>query len=284
MSIYGGTVLRLAGHDYFIMGDTREGRFGIGEQPKFWVKYAVDLTTGEDKIIKLVFHELFTTRLGPITVRCTRSPQKERDFLELVRGDRRFMQGFSVTDPAGNLVRIIDFVRGNTHFNRIVTLPIEHEEYYFEVLPEVMRDVVGAIEAMAWVHDHGLHHGDIRNDHLIVESEEGRLVWIDFDYAVNFLDWDIWSMGNVVTYSVAKGIVTFRHVRNHPEDFPPRTARFEEADASTFHPYRIANLRKVYPYISEDLNDILLRFSAGSEDPYADLHSLARDLRTVFSL
>jgi len=283
MSIYGGTVLRLAGNDYFIMGDTHEGRFGIGEQPKFWVKYAVDLATGEDKIIKLVFHELFTTKIGPITVRCTRSPQKECDFLNLVRGDRRFMQGFSVTDPAGNLVRVIDFVRGRTHFNRIVALPTPHEQYYFEELPGVMGDVIDAIEAMAWVHDHGLHHGDIRNDHLIVDVADGHLVWIDFDYAVNFLDYDIWSAGNVVIYTAAKGITTFRAVRNHPEDFPPRTARLDDSDASAFYPYRIANLRKVYPYVSKDLNDILLRFSAGSLEPYTDLGSLARDLRETFA-
>ncbi len=69
MAIIPGGVLRLAGDDYFIMGDTREGRFGIDDQPKFWVKSVIDLTSGERKIIKLVFHEQFSTHIGPTTVR-----------------------------------------------------------------------------------------------------------------------------------------------------------------------------------------------------------------------
>jgi len=53
MSIDAGAVLRLAGNDYLVAGQAREGRFGIDDQPKFWVKSSIDLTTGAKKIIKL---------------------------------------------------------------------------------------------------------------------------------------------------------------------------------------------------------------------------------------
>jgi hypothetical protein len=49
MSINVGDVVRLAGCDYLITGHAREGRFGINEHPKFWVKKVVDLGTGKRK-------------------------------------------------------------------------------------------------------------------------------------------------------------------------------------------------------------------------------------------
>jgi len=57
MSIEPGSVIRLGGNDYFVMGHAREGRLGLDEQPKFWVKSTIDLTTGVRKMIKLMFHE-----------------------------------------------------------------------------------------------------------------------------------------------------------------------------------------------------------------------------------
>jgi hypothetical protein len=49
MSINVGDVVRLTGCDYLITDHAREGRFGIDEQPKFWVKKAVDHGTGKRK-------------------------------------------------------------------------------------------------------------------------------------------------------------------------------------------------------------------------------------------
>ena len=75
MNISSGTVLRIGGNDYFVLNDAREGRFGIDDQPKFWVKYSIDLETGERKVIKLVFHEEFTVPMGFMRIRCLRSPR-----------------------------------------------------------------------------------------------------------------------------------------------------------------------------------------------------------------
>ena len=49
MSIDGGDVLRLAGNDYLVLGNAREGRFGIDDQPKFWVKSAIEK---KDKLVE----------------------------------------------------------------------------------------------------------------------------------------------------------------------------------------------------------------------------------------
>ena len=282
MAIDAGSVLRLGGHDYYVMGDTKEGRFGIDDQPKFWVKFAVDLTTGQSKIIKLVFHEQFKTNVGPIKIHCQRSPSKESRVLELVQGNPRFMQGVTVTDAAGNLVRVIDMIRGRSFFNYIYSLELDHETYYHQQLPQVMTRLIPCIEAMAQVHHQGSHHGDIRNDHILVDSSSEDYAWIDFDYQVNFTDYDVWSMGNVITYAVGKGIHTFRGVKRRPEDYPASDVVLDENDAMVFYDYRVANLRKLYPYVDQRLNNILMRFTKGCFDFYEDLDSQARDLREVF--
>jgi hypothetical protein len=283
MNIEGGNVLRLDGNDYFVLGDAREGRFGIDDQPKFWVKYAIDLATGDQKIVKLVFHEQFTTNVGLVRVRCTRNPHKESAVLDLVRGNDRFMQGRTVFDPKGNAVRIIDFIRGPSLYGVLEASEMPHEQYWHEVLPGVMRELIPCIEAMAWLHASGQHHGDIRNDHILIERESGRYTWIDFDYEVNFSDYDVWSMGNVLTYVVGQGMHVFSDVHKNPDSYP-HAEPLDEDDALILYKHRIANLRKLFPHVSKELNEILMRFSFAATDPYEDLKSQVRDLRSVFGM
>jgi len=274
MNIVSGCVLRIGDKDYFIKADAKEGRFGIDDQPKFWVKHAVDLDDGSHKIIKLVFHEQFSTRLGFFQVRCRRSPAKESAVLAAVDGDERFMQGVTVRDPSGNNIRVIDFIPGPTFFNWLATLDIPHEPYFHEVLPGILMKLMGCIEAMDFLHRRGLEHGDIRNDHIIVETGTDRYRWIDFDYNVNYSDFDVWSMGNVLTYAVARGIVTCRAAVDTGASVDPD-------DALLFYGYRLANLRKVYPYIPDAMNDLLMRFSAGSSDFITDFEELGVALRAA---
>lgn len=282
MAILGGNVLRLGGNDFFVLGDTREGRFGIDDQPKFWVKYTVDLTTGRKKIVKLVFSEEFETEFGFIKVRHRRSPEKESTIIQLVQDNPRFMQGYTVTDLVGNQVRVIDFIRGKSLYMTLGTQGISHEEYFHQQLPAIMKELISAIDALATLHAQAQHHGDVRSDHILVEQNSGLFVWIDFDYAVNFSDYDIWSVGNVITSVVGNGIHTFREVTRRPEAYPLLKEGLVEDDALPLARHRIANLRKLFPYIPRALNDILMRLSVGSTRFYEDLESPAADLRAVF--
>src|SRR5512140_2301475 len=86
-------VVVLGGIPYFVRNNEREGRFGIDDEQKFWVKRARQLFTGEVKILKWVFRERFQARIGEMVFECVRSPQKEARILELVRGRPEFMQG-----------------------------------------------------------------------------------------------------------------------------------------------------------------------------------------------
>jgi hypothetical protein len=284
MSITSGTVLYLEGDYFYITGEAKEGRFGIEEQPKFWVKYGYDLNDGSRKVLKLVFHEQFTSVLGPFKVSCRRDPDKESRVLELMAGDDRFMQGRTVHDRVGNNVRIVDHIRGTALYSFVPTVNQPHEVYFRETLAGILLNVAGCIEAIALLHANGEQHGDVRNDHIIIERGTGRYRWIDFDYCVNYQDYDIWSMGNILTYAVGKGIRTCKEAMKTLAGRGESPESISSEDALLFFKYRMANLRKVYPYIPVELNDLLMRFSASTRDFYANLDQMARDVRSVVEL
>ncbi|MCK4619234.1 MAG: hypothetical protein KAT52_04765, partial [Desulfobacterales bacterium] len=54
-----GSVVVLNERPFLILHNAKEGRFGLDDEEKFWVKRSIDLTDGSRKILKLVFHEKF---------------------------------------------------------------------------------------------------------------------------------------------------------------------------------------------------------------------------------
>lgn len=284
MGICGGMIIRLAGNDYFVTGEANEGRFGIEDQPKYWVKYAVDLKSGRKKVLKLVFQEESRIRCGPHLLFGSRSAEKEARVLDVVRGHPSFMQGIHVTDVAGNLVRVIDFVPGPSVYHHLRHLEMDHKSYFHQALPSIMKRLLEAFDAIAFLRQRGEQHGDIRNDHILIHPETGKYVWIDFDYQMSHPDYDIWCLGNVLTNVVGKGSHYFHQIRNDPAAYPSaaETSSLCEKDALLFFKHRIANLRKLFPYIPEQLNRILLRFSSGSPALYDRVESLTDDLRGLY--
>lgn len=283
--ILGGDVLELAQRHFFVLGDTTEGRFGIDDQPKMWVKRAVELETGADKIIKLVFYEDFSFQLHGITIRCARSPSKEGRTIELLADNRSFMNGETFRDIRGNLVRIIDFIRGPTLYSAILDLSMPHEQYFHEVFPGVFRSACGAVEALAAMSRLGLAHGDVRNDHIIVERSTGQFRWIDFDLHANFADYDLWRLGNILCFIVAKGFLGRRDLAEAPS-LAGALAAVDRGDASVFYPNRIMNLGKVFPYVPARLAKVLYKFClrADPADFYRNFDELVAELREVDAL
>lgn len=281
MSIDAGSVLRLSGNDYLVLGIPREGRFGIDDQPKFWVKSTLDLTSGEKKIIKLVFREMFTSRIGETLFHCARSPEKESAVLRRMRGHPNFMQGRAVRDAAGNEVRIIDFIPGPSLYDYLRKHRMRHEEYYRRMLPEIMPRVIDCFAGISRLHKEGLHHGDIRADHLLVEGRNGAYAWIDFDLEVDNASYDVVCLGNVLQQVVGKGRHSLMDIQLQSSDYPDFTETLVSGDMSLMYPHRIMNLRKLYPYISGALNEILMRFSVRAADAYSSVDGLLEDLRSL---
>lgn len=276
-------VLRLGDADYYILSEAREGRFGIDEQPKMWVKYAFDLQSGQRKIIKLPFYEQFSARIGPFRVRCVRKPDKESRVLKLVENDLRFMQGQTVYDVLGNNIRVIDQIRGRSLYQHVFDMDLAHEQYYYEKLPGILDCLMDCLEGLVFLHKHGQQHGDVRNDHILIDRERALYRWIDFDYEANYQDFDVWSVGNLLSFVVGQGLVTCREV-NAALTKKQLQACITPDDALFFFEYRLANLKKLYPYIPHDLNDLLMRFSTSTTFFYESIADIVKDVRQVLPL
>lgn len=280
-SIDYGDIILVEGKRYKVIGHERERRFGM-EDPKFWVKKTVDLDTGEKKIIKLSFFESFELNLGGVKIDCFRNPEKEAQILKLVKNHPHFMKGEVYNDSKGNILRILEPVLGPNFFLYVASLDIDHETYFYTSLPDILKRLVKVFDAIRFLHSHGFKHGDIRNDHIIVEQETGNYVWIDFDYDFitdeNPFGLDIIDLGNILLYAIGKGFHTHHMIRKEASLYGDLVSRINPGDFSIINRRRFVNLIKFYPYIPISLNNILMHFSMGAEIYYEFVQEIIDDL------
>ncbi len=279
MMLEPGDVVELEGRRFLLRGTESEGRFGLDDEPKYWVKRALDWKDGSSKILKLVFHEQFDLHIGHLKVHCYRSPLKEARILEMVRGHSQFMQGVTLYDTAGNPVRVLDRIRGGRLDEYLQTLPSIHQEYFQHHLREVLEKLVTVIQALGYLHNQGQRHGDVRRDHIFTDINSDTWRWIDFDYNFEMVEspygLDLYGLGNILAYAVARGDVTVDDIiRDHPDLLDD----FCVDDFSLIIKNRLMNLKKLYPYLPEQLNNVLRHFSAGSTVFYRRVEELMEDL------
>ena len=277
-----GDEIRVGGRRFLVTGEEREYRFGI-EDPKFWVKKAIDRDTRERKLLKLSFAESFMTNLGNVPVHCFRDPAKEAAILKLVAGHPDFMQGTAYTDSRGNIVRVLDIVRGVNFLIHVVEeFRMPHEIYFQTALPDILRRLIPAIKAIGFLHRHGFRHGDLRNDHVYVTRDGGRYVWIDFDYDFelkeNPFGLDIIGLGNLLIYSIGKGFHDQYMLATDHYTYGDLIHQLTDEDFSILHKARLVNLRKLYPYIPPMLNNVLLHFARGADIFYENAQEIVEDL------
>ncbi len=286
-SIDYGDIIWVDGRFFLIIAYTKEGRFGVDDQPKQWVPKVVDLASGVTHIIKLVFHETFEITLGEFKITCYRTPEKEARVLELVRGQKRFMQGYGVPDEAGNLVRILDVIRGRRLDKYIHLFKGCHEEYFTTQLPAILTEFLECIKAIGLIHANGMRHGDIRRDHIFVEYDTGLFRWIDFDYDFYLperpFSLDIFELGNILLYLVGRGNFYPEDILRHPKMGHKVFNLINNNDISLLSKNRIVNLKKLFPYIPKRLNDIGMHFSQGTPVFYDTVSELANDLESYLA-
>ncbi|PLX48961.1 MAG: hypothetical protein C0613_08745 [Desulfobulbaceae bacterium] len=269
---------------YWVKRYEKEGRFGIDDQPKYWVRRAIDLTSGATKILKLVFHEKFETKIGDIAITCFRSPKKEARILDLVADHERFMHGTWCLDRAGNNIRILDFIYGRSIDNIITDQGQDHHDYFHNHFPALLHDFIELVKAISFLHDHGEKHGDIRRDHIIWDRKRRLYRWIDFDYnymhGESMFGFDLHGLGNILTFLVGRGDILVADLHKH------QRALFDTLwgeDLNISYKNRVANLAKIFPYIPESLNRILLHFSQGATIFYETTHQMLDDLAVAQS-
>ncbi len=284
MNLKPGDVILLQGTPYWISRDERESGFGMEDSQKFWVKRTTNLITKEIKIIKLVFFEEFWQKLGDIYVRFYRSPQKEADVLEAVSNNPFFMHGTWTTDGAKNNVRIIDFIRGPSLHQLVCRLNGDHKHYFTKELKPILTDTLKCLEALTFLHDNDLVHGDVRWDHILWDRIEETYRWIDFDYNYIFPEnpfgADIFGMGTILANVIGKGALYLYDIKTDPS-FRDLVPSFVGEDFSILEGKRFMNLRKIYPYIPERLNTILLHFSGHAEVFYESVEEIVFDLKAA---
>jgi serine/threonine protein kinase len=274
-----GDVVILGGRPYLIRHNAKEGRFGVDDEVKFWVKRSIDLESGSLKIIKLVFYETFKARIGGIEFECFRSPKKEARILDKVVGHNNFMHGYSIEDEEGNLIRVLDYIFGKSLHAYIESLQMDHKSYFYNLFPGILNNFMECIEAIRFLHQLGEKHGDIRRDHLLIDRNSGWYRWIDFDFNYrhreNIYGYDLFGLGNILVFLAGMGDVLLLELekQNHPALYT-----LWKEDVNIVFKNRIANLKKVYPYIPESLNRVLMHFSKGANWFYENTKQLLDDL------
>jgi hypothetical protein len=272
-------VVVLNGVPFFVRNNEREGRFGLDDEPKFWVKRSINLLTGETKILKWVFKEQFNVKIGTLVFECVRNPHKEARILELVRGRDDFMQGRTVPDSAGNPLRILDYIHGRTIAQITLSLGKDHEDFFYHYYPALLEEYIGMVKAIRFLHESGEKHGDIRRDHVIKDEATGRYRWIDFDFnyrhGENRFGYDLFGLGNILMYITGRGDVIRQRLLH---DDPHTLDRLSGDDMNIVFHNRVANLQKVYPYIPAALNQVLMHFSTGAKVFYDTTNELLDDL------
>jgi len=272
-------VVILNGRPYLIRHNAKEQRFGLEDEDKFWVKRAIDLEDGNLKIMKLVFYERFMSRIGDIEFECFRSPKKEARILDLVSGHKNFMHGYSIQDEKENLIRILDFIRGKPLSTYVANMGMDHEVYYYEEFQGIMDHFIECVQAIRFLHENGERHGDIRRDHILIDRESGRYRWIDFDsnywHRENIYGYDLFGLGNVLVFLVGMGDVLLRDLKREGH---PSLGTLSEADLNLVFNNRVVNLKKIYPYIPDSLNRVLMHFSRGANWFYENTVQLLDDL------
>jgi len=271
-------VLLLNGIPYLIRHNARS-RFGLDDEIKYWVKRAIDLRDGSTKIIKLVFYERFNTTIGGIDFECFRSPRKEARILSLVENHPHFMHGYSAEDEKGNTIRVLDFIYGKPLRDHIEKTEGQHESYFYEHFPLILKHFAKCVRGIGFLHEHGERHGDIHRDHILIDRDTGVHRWIDFDinyrHRENIYGYDLFGLGNILIFLTAKGDVLLPDLkhRNHPA-----LSSLGQEDMNIVFHNRVANLKKIYPYIPESLNRVLLHFSEGTNWFYENTRQLSEDL------
>jgi hypothetical protein len=138
------------------------------------------------------------------------------------------------------------------------------------------------VEGIAMLHKHGLKHGDIRRDHIFVDREDGHFCWIDFDYDFYLPErpfaMDLFGLGNVLLFLLGKENFRPGAILQNPEFGEKIFNTLVEGDLALVAQDRIFNLKKIYPYIPDELNDILLYFSTGTNVMYDTVEEFYDDL------
>ena len=179
--------------------------------------------------------------------------------MELTRKDERFMQGFSVLDQSGNIIRILDFIHGKTLADTIFNIDVSHEEYYTKYFPVFLNEYIELVKGILFLHEHNEKHGDIRRDHIIWRKDEGKGVWIDFDFNYihkeNIYGYDLFGLGNILIFIIGGGDVT---VQKLYDSNSPILNQLTIDDMNIIFKNRVVNLVEIVNFDTQQCQSLVI--------------------------
>ena len=92
---------------------------------------------------------------------------------------------------------------------------------------------------------------------------------------VNICSYDLFGLGNILIFLTGMGDIMMTDLKkqNHPA-----LSSLTDDDVNIVFHNRLANLKKVYPYIPENLNRTLMHVSRGANCCYDNTSQLLEDL------
>jgi hypothetical protein len=97
-------------------------------------------------------------------------------------------------------------------------------------------------------------------------------------HVASMFSYDIFGLGNILIFLVGGGDLTIQQLSVEKASVADKLT---PDDMNIIFNNRVANIQKVYPYIPDDLNYILLHFSNGANLYYENTGQLLEDLGEV---
>jgi hypothetical protein len=87
------------------------------------------------------------------------------DFFRVEYGD------VVVLDGSPYLIRVLNFIKGQSLYDYVEGLGLDHQTYFIDRLPVILNNFIECIEAVRFLHEYGEKHGDIRRDHILIDRQ-----------------------------------------------------------------------------------------------------------------
>ncbi|MGW8161450.1 MAG: hypothetical protein ACWGN1_04305, partial [Desulfobulbales bacterium] len=89
---------------------------------------------------------------------------------------------------------------------------------------------------------------------------------------------DLFGLGNILVFLVGGGDITIQKLQAEESSVADKLS---SEDMNIIFNNRVANIQKIYPYVPDSLNYILLHFSQGANMYYEGTRQLLEDLGEV---
>ncbi|MDP8230685.1 MAG: hypothetical protein P9L93_06235 [Candidatus Gorgyraea atricola] len=201
----------------------------------------------------------------------------EKAFFELVPPHDNIVKGYALEDESGKILIVQDFIEGKTLEDYSDLEGVDHKRYYKELFPILLEKFVEAVNAEKHVlkNDQRMFYHEFDLDHIIIdETRAGKPILIDFNEPAPR------QIEKKVISNIGNSLCKLVMAQLYSDDEDDLSEYGIDDDDLNKDDYAV-NAKKICPYVSDELNQILMRFAASSTNPYEDIDELINDLEVV---